>query len=216
MLDLAVRCRLRGQDDVGVVLSGGIDSSSLAVTARHHGPVRSYSAVSDHDDTTESDVHPGDRRDAVGSTRPTSIRHGCTSCAATSRASSAVPRASSATVRWSMRCSRRPDRVAVDRWCPGCSATRWWRSRRARRCACSLPIAAAPSVCPVGGIAREPGHPGRTARASPIGDLGRARTQPRWERSAVGPPRPPGATTGCDSRSETACSVLGGRGASPG
>ncbi len=54
VLDLAVRCRLRGQADVGVVLSGGIDSSSIAATARNQGPVRSFSAVSDRDDTTES------------------------------------------------------------------------------------------------------------------------------------------------------------------
>ena len=54
VLDLAVRCRLRGRDDVGVVLSGGIDSSSIAATARNQGRVRSYSAVSDHDDTTET------------------------------------------------------------------------------------------------------------------------------------------------------------------
>ena len=54
VLDLAVRCRMRGRADVGVVLSGGIDSSSIAATARRFGPVRSYSAVSDHDDTTET------------------------------------------------------------------------------------------------------------------------------------------------------------------
>lgn len=54
VLDLAVRCRLRGRGDVGVVLSGGIDSSSIAATARRHGPVRSYSAVVEHDDTTET------------------------------------------------------------------------------------------------------------------------------------------------------------------
>ncbi len=54
VLDLAVRCRLRGRADVGVVLSGGIDSSSIAATARKQGPVRSFSAVSDRDDTTET------------------------------------------------------------------------------------------------------------------------------------------------------------------
>ena len=54
VLDLAVRCRLRGRGDVGVVLSGGIDSSSIAATARNQGRVRSYSAVSDRDDTTET------------------------------------------------------------------------------------------------------------------------------------------------------------------
>ena len=54
VLDLAVRCRLRGRDDVGVVLSGGIDSSSIAATARSQGRVRSYSAVWDPDDTTET------------------------------------------------------------------------------------------------------------------------------------------------------------------
>jgi asparagine synthase (glutamine-hydrolysing) len=54
VLDQAVRSRLRGQADVGVVLSGGIDSSSIAATARIEGRVRSYSAVSERDDTTET------------------------------------------------------------------------------------------------------------------------------------------------------------------
>ena len=54
VLDLAVRCRLRGRGDVGFVVSGGIDSSSLVAIASAHGRVHSYSAVTNHDDTTES------------------------------------------------------------------------------------------------------------------------------------------------------------------
>ena len=54
VLEMAVRCRLRGRDDVGVVLSGGIDSSALVATASYLGPVHSYSAVADRDETNES------------------------------------------------------------------------------------------------------------------------------------------------------------------
>lgn len=58
LLDLAVRCRLRGQGDAGCYLSGGVDSSTiLSIGARQYaamGTLRSYSLVFPGDDCDES------------------------------------------------------------------------------------------------------------------------------------------------------------------
>ena len=56
VLDLAVSCRLRGRADVGIVLSGGVDSSSIAATALGHGAVKTYSAVSTDDQSVETSL----------------------------------------------------------------------------------------------------------------------------------------------------------------
>lgn len=54
ILDRAVSCRLRSRNDTGVMLSGGIDSASVAETATHHGHLHTYSAISLSSSCTET------------------------------------------------------------------------------------------------------------------------------------------------------------------
>jgi asparagine synthase (glutamine-hydrolysing) len=56
VLELAVACRLRGATSVGVMLSGGIDSGSIAAMALRQGPVFTYSAVSEDEPCMESSL----------------------------------------------------------------------------------------------------------------------------------------------------------------
>ena len=60
VLDQAVACRLRGCADVGVMLSGGIDSASIAATALGHGPVFTLLRRLGDDEIDRDGAHPGD------------------------------------------------------------------------------------------------------------------------------------------------------------
>ena len=181
---LAVRCRLRGRDDVGVMLSGGIDSSSIAATARRQGPVRSYSAVSDHDDTTEtafirattaklsmdaSYVDPSQVHESCGDF--TSVQRSCESLFDNGAMVRTVFDAASQDGCRSVVTGAFADEVVA---IPASLAMR-----------STWPTASPAKVVRLAGIARQPGHSGWTARTCPVGDLGDAQTQRSFGAAAV-------------------------------